>query len=132
MKTFVIGRSSFADIIIADASVAPHHAELVVTMDGRLHLTDCHSETGTWRAGPDGEEGNGRDVWQSIRQDFVRADERLRLGDHVCTARDLLHAVINRQTGGEHVIAGRTDRPDRPRGRVERDARTGEIVRKRP
>ena len=43
-----------ADVVIADTSVAPHHAELIVTADGRFHLTDCASESGTWRQSADG------------------------------------------------------------------------------
>ena len=54
LKTLVIGRSPSADVVIADASVAPHHAELVITDDGRLYLTDCATDGGTW-VGSDGD-----------------------------------------------------------------------------
>ena len=47
-KTFVIGRSSFADIVIPDESVAPRHAEVVITADGRYYVTDCASTGGTF------------------------------------------------------------------------------------
>ena len=40
MRTFVIGRSPDADIVLADVSVARQHAELVITDDGRFHLND--------------------------------------------------------------------------------------------
>ena len=46
MRTLVIGRSPSADVVIADASLAPHHAELVITDDGRLYLTDCATDAG--------------------------------------------------------------------------------------
>ncbi|MGI9491172.1 MAG: FHA domain-containing protein, partial [Geminicoccaceae bacterium] len=45
----MIGRSLYANITLVDASVAPHHAELVVTDDDRYYLTDCASASGTWR-----------------------------------------------------------------------------------
>ena len=45
VRTLVIGRSPSADVVIADASLAPHHAELVITDDGRLYLTDCATDT---------------------------------------------------------------------------------------
>jgi hypothetical protein len=48
VRTLVIGRSPSADVVIADASLAPHHAELVITDDGRLYLTDCATDAGTW------------------------------------------------------------------------------------
>ena len=84
MRTLVIGRSPFADILLVDATVAPHHAELVVTDDGRFYLTDRASPGGTWRRAASG------DDWIPLRQDFVRADEPLRFGGHVAVAADLV------------------------------------------
>ena len=110
-RTLVIGRSSFADVVIADASVAPHHAELVVTPTGRLHLTDGGTPGGTWKQTPAGD-------WEPVRQAFVATDDTIRFGEHVCTPGDLLRTV-----GGGEARPGR--------GRVERDAATGEIVRRR-
>lgn len=133
MKTLVIGRSPFADIVVADPTVAPHHAELVVTGDGRIYLTDCASPGGSRRA-RSGE--GGAVVWETIRQDFVAPDEALMLGEHRCTAAALIKAAR-----GDDAIAsgGGTDRgegaesPRRGlRGRLERDPQTGEVVRRRP
>ena len=39
LKTYVIGRSALADIVLADESVAPRHAEVVVTEDGHYFAT---------------------------------------------------------------------------------------------
>ncbi len=136
MKTLVIGRSAYADTILADASIAPHHAELVVTDDGRYFLTDCAGDTGTWRQRmqEDGAAGAG---WTAIRQDFVASDEPLRLGDHLCTAAELASAGVFDQPaepqgddegGGGGRAAGSVQRA---RGRVERNPITGEIVRGR-
>jgi len=125
----VIGRSPSADVVIADASVAPHHAELVLTDDGRLYLTDCATPGGTWRQGGDGEGA----LWHPVRQAFVAPDEPLRLGDHRCTAKDLLRA--GRGAASEAAGSGGTwDGPGRSRvrGPVVRDPATGEIVRRRP
>lgn len=136
MKTLVIGRSPFADVVLADASVASHHAELVVTDDVRLHLTDCAGGTGTWRRQGAGAEDGG---WARIRQAFVSSEEPLRLGDHLCTARELLKAA--REPVGVQGAQGIPVQPwsasgggrtGRPRGRVERDPRTGEIIHRRP
>jgi len=36
VRTLVIGRSPFADVVVADPSVATHHAEIVITDDGTV------------------------------------------------------------------------------------------------
>ena len=127
MRTLVIGRSPSADVVIADASLAPHHAELVLTDDGRLHLTDCATESGTWRQSDE----HGASGWQPVRQAFVARNEPLRLGDHRCTANDLL-----RQRGGAPFETSGSGwdaaARSRMRGPVVRDPATGEIVRRRP
>jgi hypothetical protein len=128
LKTLVIGRSPFADVIIADASVASHHAEIVVTDDGRLYLTDCATETGTLRANR-----AAADAWQPVRQCFVDEDVRLRLGEYQVTVAELLK--VARAPEGEAGGGGGRDGGDAPRrglrGRVERDPATGEIIRRR-
>jgi hypothetical protein len=128
LRTLVIGRSPSADVVIADASVAPHHAELVITDDGRLYLTDCATDGGTW-VRTEVETASG---WQPVRQEFVRPDQPLRLGDHQCTAGDLLRwsrgaPADASASGGWDSAAQR-----RVRGPVARDPVTGEIVRRRP
>ncbi|MGF1641983.1 MAG: FHA domain-containing protein [Rhodospirillales bacterium] len=134
MKTLVIGRSPFADIVVADASVAPHHAEIVVTDDGRLYLTDCGSAGGTWRAGESPADAAGGAAWSPVRQAFVAADEPLRLGDHRCTAADLTSRIRADAPTHAHGAMPAGDGPERPRlrGRLERNPITGEIVRRRP
>jgi len=139
VNTLVIGRSAFADVVIADQSVASHHVEIVVTDDGRLYLTDCGTETGTWRQGGARHRGdNGAEhlEWRPMRQGFVGPDEPLRLGEHRCTAGDLVgrSRVSNGYAGGGGAAAdeGYESQARRLRGRVERDAATGEIVRRRP
>lgn len=137
MRTLVLGRSPFADVIIAEASVAPHHAEITVTDDGRLYLVDCAAAAGTWRQATARPAGEPR--WLPLRQDFVAADEPLRLGDYSCTAASLLRAARDApaRPGATPAMAAAEASPAdggrQPlRGRVERDALTGEIVRRRP
>lgn len=137
MRTLVLGRSPFADVVIAEASVAPHHAEITVTDDGRLYLVDCAAAAGTWRQATARPAGEPR--WLPLRQDFVAADEPLRLGDYRCTAASLLRAARDApaRTGATPAMAPAEASPAdggrQPlRGRVERDALTGEIVRRRP
>ena len=97
-RTLVVGRSPFADVVIADPSVAPHHAEIVVTSRGRLHLTDCATPSGTWRLGP-AEHGEGSSEWRPVRQAFVREDEPLRLGEYRCLAGQLVRSLRPRRRG---------------------------------
>jgi hypothetical protein len=138
LKTYVIGRSAFADIVLADESVAPRHAEVVVTDDGRLHVTDCATATGTWRriAAPESGEAVQPPLWEPVRQAFVLADEPLRLGEHLCTLKDLLRMAAEGPlaSGAQPAApaAAGGEAAPRVRGRVERDAKTGEIIRKRP
>lgn len=135
MRTLVIGRSPFADVIIADASVAPHHAELVVLDDGRLHLTDCATETGTWRYAGRGGGAEGR--WEPVRQAFIGEDDALRIGEHASTARELIDNARESPSADDEGRSGRQreyaeSQRRRLRGRVERDPVTGEIIRRRP
>jgi hypothetical protein len=121
MRTYLVGRSAYADIVIADPSVAEQHAELVVAADGRIFVTDCGAGDGTWRLRAGGD-------WEPIRQRFVEPADVLRLGDHRCAVAALLeHAAP--QDGGE--AGPYQDAVRVPKGRVERDPTTGEIVRRR-
>ena len=134
MRTFIIGRSPDADIVLADESVARQHAELVVTDDGRYHLTDCGGDGGTWRSLA---RRGGEDIWERTRQSFVAATQPLRFGQCRTTAREMLvaQAQLARSTAGEAEPggAGRSggNGPSGLSGPVERDPRTGEIVRRR-
>jgi hypothetical protein len=132
LRTLVIGRSPFADVVMADPSVATHHAELVITDDGRLYLTDCGGESGTWRLDAPG----GEQHWRPVRQAFVAEDEPLKLGEHRCTARELIRTAREGGPSEGQSSALQQERLERARprlrGRVERDATTGEIVRRRP
>jgi len=118
-------------VVVVDDSVARRHAEVVIGDDDRFYLTDCGTRSGTWRLVGT---RDGDDVWEKVRQGFVGPDEVVRLGNHRCTLGGLLADALagapsdgqgsarveDRQAGSEH-----------PRGPVERDPHTGEIVRKR-
>lgn len=130
-KTYVVGRSPYADIVLADDSIARRHAEIVVTADGRFHVTDCASGKGTWHAARNTE---GEELWQPLRQGFVAADQPLRLGEQVTTVGTLLGPLAESgqlENGGRWRREGSQDSDDRPSGRVERDPVSGEIVQKR-
>lgn len=141
-RTYVIGCSSFADIVIPDESVAPRHAEVVITADGRYYLTDCASSSGTWRRiAWQANSGTDIDVaadagWELLRQDFVAGDEELRFGDHASNLDRLFAASPKRSEAATGATPASDSRPNadttRPQGRVERDPLTGQIIRKRP
>jgi len=132
MRTFVIGRSADADIVLADASVGRQHAELVITDDGRFHLTDCGGGDGTWRAVA---MRAGQEVWERTRQSFVAAGQPLRFGSIRVTVQELLarREPSPREQGMAGPAGGGGAGATEPglRGPVERDPRTGEIVRRR-
>ena len=131
MKTLIIGRSQDADIVLADETVARQHAELVITDDGRYHLTDCGSDGGTWRSVA---RRAGEEVWERTRQSFVALGQPLRFGEVRATAGELLalrtRAAEGGAEGAEPGGAGRLRAPGLV-GPVERDPRTGEILRRR-
>jgi pSer/pThr/pTyr-binding forkhead associated (FHA) protein len=125
LKTYVVGRSPFADIVIADPSVAEYHAEIVMADDGRIFVGDCGTGSGTWRRASKGE----RTAWKPLRQAFVRRDDVLRLGDYERSVSDVLAPVAPQPSpGGRDQI--RRD-AGRPGGRLSRDPTTGEVVRRR-
>ena len=123
--TYVIGRSTTADIVLSDPTVSRLHAELVRSGDGKWYLTDRRSSGGTYRLRARG--------WTPIEQDFVHLGDRLRLGGFECTLDDLLRLIpaipgaasgsVDGGSGG-----GATVRDDRPEGPVRRDAATGEVL----
>lgn len=135
MQTLVIGSSANADIVLADATVARQHAELVITDDGRYHLTDCGGDGGTWRAVA---RRRGEEVWERTRQSFVALRQPLRFGQYRTSIEALLApraaavqaaAAAAGEGGGGAAGGGPAD--PALRGPVERDPRTGEIVRRR-
>lgn len=133
MRTYVIGRSPNADIVLADPSVARQHAELVITDDGRFHLTDCGGGDGTWRAVA---LRDGQEIWERTRQSFVAAGQPLRFGEYRATVQELLArrppaARSHAAASGSAEVGGPGAADPGLRGPVERDPRTGEIVRRR-
>ncbi len=122
----MIGRSREADIILTDASIAPRHAELVISDDHDHYLTDCASGGGSWIKSADG--------WRPLRQDFVTEQATLRFGSHETSLSQLLAALRPRQRRQSSTGGSDTANNDATRltGTVERDPATGEIVRKRP
>lgn len=128
-KTLQIGRSSHADIVIADAGVAALHAELVVTSDGRLFLTDRGGEEGTHLRIADGGDAD----WAPLRQGFVEDGQELRFGPFAIPVEDLRRraeeATDEGAPGQGGGFGGRS--VQQLRGAVERDPATGEIVRRK-
>jgi pSer/pThr/pTyr-binding forkhead associated (FHA) protein len=122
LKTFVVGRSPYADVVVADPTVAEFHAEIVRTDDGRIFVDDCGSASGTRRL----VESNGRSAWTLLRQGFIGIGDTLRLGEHECLVADLVAAA----TEDRVVHRGSRAVPVRPGGRLSRDPWTGEIVRR--
>lgn len=80
MTTFTIGRSQGdpainADILIpgSDNGVSRRHAEITISKDGRLYLSDCGSSFGTFVKKP------GKD-WGRIQQTYLEPTDQVRFG----------------------------------------------------
>ena len=96
-RVLFIGRGRDNDVRLAEPTVSRRHAELVVTEDGRYHLTDCASAHGT-QVLRDGQ-------WKAVRQAFVVEDDELRFGEHRTGLQELL-AQASRDAGGTLRLAG--------------------------
>ena len=118
-----MGRSPYADIVIADPSVAEYHAEIVVADDGRVFVVDCGTASGTWRLMSD----SSRVSWAPVRQDFVGRGDVLRLGEYERAVSEILSPGSAR-ADTENSVRRETIRSG---GRLSRDPATGEIVRRR-
>ena len=83
-RSYTVGRSSKADIVLgdADASVSGIHAELVVSTDGRYFLSDAGSSNGTYHR-----EG---EAWAPLRQGFIEPETEIRLGNQRLVGKDLI------------------------------------------
>lgn len=115
-RTFRIGRSPDCDVVLADDSVSRRHAELVVTAQGELYLSDCHSTHGTSLV----ERGTGR----PIKQEVVRPDATLRFGDVTMTAAELITALAARYPELAFPKGGTPDRgSERPSRQWPKGAR---------
>ena len=137
MKAYMIGRSPKVDIVVSDATVSRRHAELLFTDNGRYYLNDCGSKNGT-RVRQHGK-------WTRIKQTFVTRDQPLRLGEYETTARRLIasmSSVALPAKADSKSKAKVTDteiyeieleplaKSDLPRGEVERNPETGEVIRR--
>lgn len=116
--TYVIGRSATADIVLDDPTVSRQHAELVRGGDGTWYLTDRRSTGGTYILNA----GN----WVAVGQEYVRPDDRLRLGGFECTLGDLIRRIpaaagAQSKPAGDGSGGGPTVQDDRPEGPVVRD-----------
>ncbi|PIW26890.1 MAG: hypothetical protein COW30_12990 [Rhodospirillales bacterium CG15_BIG_FIL_POST_REV_8_21_14_020_66_15] len=139
MKYFLIGRNPGDRHITIDdptETVSRVHGELSVARDGRLYYADRDSTNGSYR---------DRDgAWIALKRDYVSPRERLKLGDYVTTADDLLRlapapeasagAIATTGTSADAAVAsgsGRrsgNDDPHRLEGEVIWDDNLGKYV----
>ena len=119
---YLIGRGSEVCICIDDTSISRIHAEVVVTTNGALLLTDRASSGGTYVA----RDGN----WLRITQDFVKPSDSILLGRYKTTVEKILQQVDS-NTGKQNVEAGQEakEQDALPSGPVRRNPETGEVIR---
>lgn len=132
--TFTIGSAEASDIRLNQASIAARHAELVIAASGKIHLTDCGSDFGTYR-----KQGND---WAQVAQSYVESDAPIRFGEYHTTVQALLGivapngvaALMQGRSGGVTAVAngsgntGYDPKEALPTGRVRRAVDTGEII----
>ena len=83
-QSYTVGRSSKADIVLADAdsSVSGVHAEIVVSTEGRYFLSDAGSSNGSYV--------REEDKWSPLRQAFIEPESEIRLGNQRLVGKDLI------------------------------------------
>jgi len=84
-KIYKIGRSSSGDIVLADETVSAHHAELIMTGDGSLFLSDTNSRHGTFVL--------KKDKFVKIQQSYITPRDVLRFAHCEISAKDLLEYI---------------------------------------
>jgi predicted component of type VI protein secretion system len=84
-RSFLIGRATECDIVLADASVSRRHAELVYTPQGQWLLVDRRSQNGT-------SVGAG-DRLRRISQEIITPADTVRFGNLTMPASELLRSV---------------------------------------
>ncbi len=75
-STISLGRGPENDIVLADRSVSPHHAD-IEGRDGRIVLRDAHSASGTYKNGAPVSEadlGDGDEIWLGSTKLFIVGD----------------------------------------------------------
>lgn len=76
-----VGRKGTCDVVLRDGSVSRCHAEVVCLPEGRIHVADRATGSGTFvRRG---------DEWQPIRQALLDPPDVLRFGACTITAGEL-------------------------------------------
>jgi pSer/pThr/pTyr-binding forkhead associated (FHA) protein len=90
--SLIVGRGPQADIAVGDDSVSARHAELSLTRDGRLFVTDCDSRNGTFVQ--DG------DRCERIRQGVIPATATVLFGSCAIPAEQLLELLRSAIDGG--------------------------------
>ncbi len=78
-RTYVIGRRGHIQLF--DKTTSARHAELVVS-DNQMYLTDLNSTNGTYLI----ETGKRK----RFTEGFIKLDQTLSFGRHVCTVRELV------------------------------------------
>lgn len=76
-----VGRKGTCDVVLRDGSVSRCHAEVVCLPEGRIHVADRATGSGTFvRRG---------DEWHPIRQALLDPEDVLRFGECAITAGEL-------------------------------------------
>jgi pSer/pThr/pTyr-binding forkhead associated (FHA) protein len=87
-RTFTIGRDKKCDIPIADDSVSRLHAELTLSEDGKLSLTDSGSSNGTVLL----RQGKSR----RVQREILSPADRVRFGSVELGVQDLVDTICRK------------------------------------
>lgn len=121
-STFTIGSDVSCDLVLADETVAPRHAQLEVRANGPLILSDCGQAPQTKVV----HRGEARPVRRAV----VTDDDRVRFGDVELSVPELIDALdLDRRLPGWRDAAG--PQPSDPE-RLEQASGAGESASQPP
>ena len=132
--TFTIGSAMNCDIHLNHSSVSDIHAELVVSSNGKLFLTDRASEVGSFK--------RENKKWVNFKQTYVDENTEIRFGKYKTKGQSLLAMIAPngiRAKFEEYENSILTSlsasnkthydpKNDLPTGQVRRSIHTGEII----
>ncbi len=116
---FQLGRNPECDIEIRDETVSRLHAEVVLSANGRIFLTDRDSTYGTWI-----DDGTG---WRKIQQHEPKEGENLRFGDFEVAVVALSRIATSLTKDEEMAVTVPSEGHPKKRRRPRRNPVTGRV-----
>lgn len=108
-KTYTIGRSRNCHIVLADDTVSKEHAQISLTGERKIFLTDTGSRNGTYLL-------KGKEFRKIQKKTHIVPGDTVKFGECEMVVGDILDDLRRREVLPIDV----SSKPDKPDGKVER------------